>query len=92
MTTTTRKPRRISLTSILIDVVIDAALMGTGFLLYYHLKIHPLFPAHLSPEVIQLFGGLDNTVLVIAGVPFAIGLLSFLGLVSRIVRTLGGKK
>jgi hypothetical protein len=76
----------------LLDLLIDAALMGTGFLLYYHLKIHPLFPAHLSPEVIKLFGGLDNTVLVIAGVPFAIGLLSFLGLISRVLRSIGAAR
>jgi hypothetical protein len=91
MTTAARKTRRFSLTSVLLDLLIDAALMGTGFLLYYHLMIHPLFPAHLSPEVIKLFGGLDNAVFVIAGVPFAIGLLSFLGLVSRIIKALGGK-
>jgi hypothetical protein len=86
MTTATRKARKLSLSSILIDLLIDFAIVGTGFLIYYHLKIHPLFPAQLSPEVIKLLGGLDNAVLIIAGVPFVIGLLSILGLFVRIVK------
>jgi hypothetical protein len=79
------KTRRPSAFSLLSGIVIDLALMGMGAILYYHFLVQPLGPVGLSPIVVNLFGSLTTAVMVIAGVPFLVGLWSLLRTLLRLL-------
>ena len=79
------RSRKISFGSVLLDLIIDFALMGMGALLYYHFKIQSLAPVTISPAVVKWLGGTNIAVLLLAGLPFVIGLFSFLRLATRIL-------
>jgi hypothetical protein len=80
-----KKTRSIRFGSILIDLVIDFALMGTGFLIYYHFMIQPLAPVGLNPGITELLGGLKTAVLLIAGLPFALGLFNLVRTILHLI-------
>ncbi len=80
------KKRRFNLFNFLLEIVIDLMLMGMGAALYIHFLVFSFGPVTLSPVVVNLFGSLETAVYVIAGVPFIIGLLSFLRTLYRVVR------
>lgn len=79
------KKSGIRLWDVLMDALIDFALMGTGFLIYYQFQIQPLVPVGLHPALASLLGGKDTAVLIIAGLPFVIGLLNVIRLFFRIL-------
>jgi hypothetical protein len=79
------KRRRLKPFSILLDLLIDSALIGMGLLFYYHFEVQPLGPFGLSPILIDLFGSRHTAVLVISLVPFVIGGLNFLQTIFRIL-------
>ena len=86
MTTKTR----INPFSLLLDLLIDLALIGMGTLLYYHFLVYPLAPVYLSPMVVNLFPSEELAVLVISGVPFIIGILNLLKTLSRTAKKITG--
>jgi hypothetical protein len=71
--------------STLYDLLIDFALIGIGYLIFYHFNIHPLAPAIWNPIVIQLFGSKELATLILSGVPFIIGILSLARTLSRML-------
>jgi hypothetical protein len=79
--------KRINLGSLILDLLIDLGLIFMGAVLYYHFRIHPLGPIGLSDVFIRLVGSEFIAVLIIAGLPFIIGVL---GLARTIFRA--GKK
>lgn len=81
------KRNRINFVSLLFDLAIDFALMGMGFVLYYHFMVNPLAPVGLSQVFIDMVGSKLTAVLIISGLPFIVGLFS---LIRTILRT--GKK
>lgn len=81
------KKRRIKPFSLLLDLLIDAALIGMGLLFYYHFEIHPLGPFDLGSEIIGLFGSRHNAALTISLFPIVIG---GLGLLQTTIRTFKG--
>jgi len=80
--------RNFSCFSALYDLLIDFALMAMGYLIYYHFNIHPLAPMIWNPLVIQLFGSKELAILILAGVPFIVGVLSFARTLYRILLAL----
>lgn len=79
-----KRPRRPGVLSILSGIIIDLALMGMGMILFYHFLVKPLGPVSLSPMVVNLFGSLTTAALVIAGVPFLVGLWNILRALARL--------
>lgn len=77
---------RIKPFSLLLDLLIDFALMGMGALLYYHFEVRSLGPFGLSPIVTNLLGSQRVAVLVISIAPFGIGALNLLRTLFRILR------
>jgi len=69
--------KHFSCLSALYDLLIDFALISIGYLIYYHFNIHPLAPVIWNPIVIRLFGSKQLATLILAGVPFIVGVLSF---------------
>lgn len=63
--------------SALYDLLIDFALVGIGYLIYFQFNVHPLAPVIWNPVVMQLFGSKQLATLILAGVPFVVGVLSF---------------
>ena len=57
------------------NILIDLALIAFGCVLYYHFQIRMLVPVDLNPFVIDVIGSKQLAVLLIAGVPFVIGVL-----------------
>jgi len=89
---TTPPRRRISLINILIDLLIDLALMIAGFLVYYHFMVSPLIftdpsvAITISPVLTNLVGGFNNAVYLMSGLPFFIGLIGLISLCARLLR------
>ena len=80
--------RRLSCVSVLYDLLIDVALMGVGYLIYYQFNIHPLAPVDWNPLVLQVFGSKQLATLILSEIPFAIGLLSIVKTISRLLGAL----
>lgn len=64
---------RITPFSILFDLLLDFALIGVGFLFYYHFNVQALAPVTLNPVVVNLFGGKELAALTISGILVLIG-------------------
>jgi hypothetical protein len=75
--TKSQKPR-IKIFSLLFEIIIDLALIGMGAALYIHFLVYSFGPIGLSPMVVNFFGSLKNAVLVIAGIPFLVGIFNLL--------------
>ncbi|HEY9152361.1 MAG TPA: hypothetical protein VIN60_05700 [Anaerolineales bacterium] len=80
--------KSLSFVSVLYDLLIDAALMGMGYLIYYQFNIRPLAPIDWNPLVIQVFGSKQSATLILSGIPFAIGLLSVVQIMFRVLGAL----
>ena len=74
--------------SLLLDLLLDSALVGMGLLFYYHFEIRPLGPFDLSYALTGLFGSRHIAVLVISLVPILIGGLNFLQTIIRVFKGL----
>ena len=81
------RQKRINIGSLIFDLIVDLGLIFMGAVLYYHFRVRPLGPVGLSDIFIRLVGSELVAVLIIAGLPFVIGVFS---LARTIFRT--GKK
>lgn len=79
---------RISIGSLLFDLLIDIGLIGMGVVLYYHFMVYPLGPVGLSEVFIKIVGSKLVAVLIISGLPFIVGVLSLARTVFRTARKL----
>lgn len=62
--------------NLLIDLLIDIGLIGLGYAIYYHFMIQAFGPFDFHPIVYSILGSRDTAVLIIAGLPFVVGLFS----------------
>jgi hypothetical protein len=83
--------KRISLFGILIDLLIDAALIGMGLVLYYQFMVMEIFPVTLSPALTSLVGGFNNAVYLISGLPFVVGVLSLLRTTGKVFKAVAAR-
>jgi hypothetical protein len=79
---------RISIGSLLFDLMIDIGLIAMGVVLYYHFMVYPLGPVGLSDVFIKLVGSKLVAVLIISGLPFIVGVLSLARTIFRTARKL----
>lgn len=69
---------------LVVDLVIDFGLIGLGYGIYHHFMVSAFGPFDFHPIVYSIFGSRDTAVLVIAGLPFVIGLFNLARTVSRL--------
>lgn len=62
--------------NLLVDLLIDLGLIGLGYGIYYHFMVRAFGPFDFHPIVYSILGSRDTAVLIIAGLPFVIGLFS----------------
>lgn len=91
---TTQQSRKqpISFFGIMFDLLIDAALMGLGAVLYYQFMVWKILPITLSPALTSVVGGFENAVYIISGVPFLVGAFGMVRTFLRLLRSLPGIK
>ena len=77
--------KRFSCLLALYDLVIDFALIGIGYLIYYQFNIRPLAPVDWNPIVIQFFTSKQLATLILSGVPFIVGVFSLARNVHRML-------
>jgi len=87
------KPRpsaRISIFSVLTDLLLYLAFIVIGVLIYYHFLVSPVFYAQagvtvtISPILTDPVGGINNAVYLMSGIPTLIGLIGLFQLVFRL--------
>ncbi len=78
-----RKPR---LTSLLLDLLIDLALIAAGVFVYVQFLVTPILPLSFEPAVAALVGGVDNLARLIAAVLILAGVWNLITLVRPIGR------
>jgi hypothetical protein len=77
--------KSISLFSVLYDFLINFALIGMGYLIYYHFNVHSLAPVGWNPIVLQFFGSQPIATLILSGIPFIVGISSLARTVYRLL-------
>jgi hypothetical protein len=83
-------PRRFSFFDLMLDLLIDLALIGLGLALYYQFEVREIFPVSLSPALTDLVGSHELAVYLICGVPLVIGILSLVRTLARALASLRG--
>jgi hypothetical protein len=83
-------PRRFSFFDLMLDLLIDVALIGLGLVLYYQFEVREIFPVTISPALTDLVGGRATAVYLICGVPLVIGVLSLIRTLARALASLRG--
>ena len=92
MTTSTRRRTSISFFGILTDLLIDLALMGLGFAIFYNFMVSPYLPfTTINPAFTALVGGFNNAVYIMSGLPFVVGAFNLLRTFGRVFSSLLGQ-
>jgi hypothetical protein len=82
------KNNRIKVGSLIFDLLIDFALIAMGAVLYYVFMIRPIGFLGINDVFVKLVGSKLVAVLIIAGIPFVVGVLSLARTIFRTARKL----
>jgi hypothetical protein len=82
------KKNRINLGSLIFDLLIDLALIAMGAVLYYIFMVRPIGFVGINDLFVKLVGSKTVAVLIIAGLPFVVGVLSLARTVFRAAKKL----
>lgn len=78
-----RKPPLISL---LVDLLIDLALIAAGAFVYVQFLVAPILPLSFNPALAALVGGMDNLARLIAVILILAGVWNLIALLRRLRR------
>jgi hypothetical protein len=81
---------RVNIASLIIDLIIDFGLMAVGVVLYVHFMIYQLAPIDINQMFVDIVGSKLVAVLILAGLPFLVGLYNLIRTLIRTGRKLSG--